>query len=442
MAAAPDPLPLLIGLESKRLFEPTRELGAGTAARVLADGRGNAFKLFHEPPDDTAVWRLKALRAARDRLPLWACPEEPVADYFAPDRVLGVRLREVPGPTLRDLLDRQMADLVAGRADALPPPAAKVRLLMSMAEGLGQARALRAPALLPDDWNPNQLVVAPDLSRADNVDADGHHLADYRTFPTGDATSDPKGNPGTPGYRSPERLADPRRLAGWEDIDWAYGVVAFELVYGFHPYKPRQCPAAGRLSPDERVRRGLCVKYLPPDPVFRPPPYAPVAVPDQVEALLRAALGPAHLRPAVADWVPRLTAWLNELDPPPADPRPSADAARRARRMRRYRRLRQTLRDLRLIAEAGSRPLCVLAVVAAAVTLGQWIAREADRPASHGREAFAPLAELPPPPTAKPPLPESSFQPPEVEALYREDRDRQADRAPNPAVHRGRVGRR
>lgn len=123
--------------------------------------------------------------------------------------------------------------------DSLAEPLGrKVRLLMHVANGLSYA--WRTARIVHGDLSPSNILVA----RGSDAQVTDFGLAFSLRGNENSGTATPRG--GTPGYMSPEMLADPSLADNRSDV-YSFGVVAYQLVTG-------QLPFAATASDNDAIR--------------------------------------------------------------------------------------------------------------------------------------------------------------------------------------------
>jgi predicted Ser/Thr protein kinase len=164
----------------------------------------------------------------------------------------------VPGPTLRELLNRKG-----------PLPAREVvRLLAGPAQALDAAHAA---GLVHRDLKPENLIVGPDR-RVKIADFGLARAIEAEAETGGPRLTREGGVPGTPEYMAPEQIRQEPPSPAWDR--WALGVVAYELLTGRLPFSAEVGDGRAGLPAFEqeadRRMRDLVSRVLAMDPAQRP----------------------------------------------------------------------------------------------------------------------------------------------------------------------------
>jgi len=205
---------------SYRILEEIGRGGMGVVYAARDERLGRMVALKALPPEYTSDRRHRD-RLAREARAAAAFTHDAIATVFALEEIDGelfIASELVPGETLR-------AELALGPV----PPDRLIVTLLDIASGLSAAHARN---IIHRDLKPENLIRRTDghikildfgLARIDNPD-----------IPTVTRLTEPGTAPGTPGYMAPEQLSG-GEVDGRTDL-FAFGVVAWELATGEHPF--------------------------------------------------------------------------------------------------------------------------------------------------------------------------------------------------------------
>lgn len=272
-------------------YELLELIGHGATGRVwrarhLDSGRDVAMKVLRDELADDAEVRERFLNEgvllAEHPVPGAVAIHETVFD----DHRVGLVMDLVVGPDLRQVI----------LAAAPVPPARACALMGQVAETLSRAHGM---GLVHRDVKPENILVAATDSGAGEA-----LLTDFGLARVLDETTTSRTRShvfGTPHYVSPEALKG--RRAGREADVYALGVMLFELVTGWRPFRSTH-PA------------GLIQQHLEVEPV------RPTGMPDEVWDLVAQCLAKdAKVRPSAAQVAERLVSISVALSGAPALPR-------------------------------------------------------------------------------------------------------------------------
>jgi hypothetical protein len=226
-------------------------MGVVYAARDERLGRTVALKAL--PPEYTSDRRHRE-RLAREARAAAAFTHESIATVYALEEIDGelyIASELVEGETLRDELARGPT-----------PPARLIPTLIDIASGLAAAHG---HGIIHRDLKPENIIRR----------TDGHiKILDFglaRSTEPGVTTvtrlTEPGTTPGTPGYMAPEQLSGD--LADARTDLFAFGVLAWELATGEHPFGSNPAAMLARLMEGRpaTLARQLTIPAL--DPIIR-----------------------------------------------------------------------------------------------------------------------------------------------------------------------------
>ena len=226
-------------------------MGVVYAARDERLGRTVALKAL--PPEYTRDKRHRD-RLAREARAAAAFTHESIATVFALEEIDGelfIASELVEGKTLRD-------ELGSG-----PTPADRlIPTLLEIAAGLSAAHARN---IIHRDLKPENIVRRTD-GHIKILDFGLARIADPR-LSTVTRLTEPGTTPGTPGYMAPEQLS-----GGTTDVRtdlFAFGVVAWELATGEHPFGSNPALMLARMMEGRPITQSRQVPVPALDPIIR-----------------------------------------------------------------------------------------------------------------------------------------------------------------------------
>jgi hypothetical protein len=228
-----EPEASLVGKQigSYRVLEEIGRGGMGVVYAARDERLGRVVALKALSPEYTSNRRYRE-RLAREARAAASFAHEAIATVFALEEIEGelfIASELVPGKTLRD-------ELAAGPL----APDRLVATLIEMASGLAAAHARN---IVHRDLKPENIIRRTD-GHIKIVDFGLAHINDPQV-PTVSRLTEQGTTPGTPGYMAPEQLSS-------NDIDaradvFAFGVVAWELATGQHPFGSNPAAMLARM---------------------------------------------------------------------------------------------------------------------------------------------------------------------------------------------------
>jgi hypothetical protein len=229
---------------SYRILEEIGRGGMGVVYAARDERLGRMVALKALPPEFTRDRRRRD-RLAREARAAAAFTHEAIATIFALEDIDGelfIASELVPGETLR-------SELALG-------PVAPDRLIATLIEIASGLSAAHARNIIHRDLKPENLIRRTDghikildfgLARIEDPDV-----------PTVTRLTEPGTAPGTPGYMAPEQVSG-GEVDGRTDL-FAFGVVAWELATGAHPFGSNPALMLARMM---EGRPGTLPRQLP-----------------------------------------------------------------------------------------------------------------------------------------------------------------------------------